>query len=163
MLAEEATVPIAIHLDHATTDEDIELALTFAEQGVAFDSIMVRPVAPGASSSTLILSYTPRARRSTRATPTRTTRTLRSCVLLLLCFPSSSPALTRLCPRAPPQSKKHITRATGLGIACEVELGRLGEFRCRMLVLNQSSDSTPSCWFLQREERPACASSPTAS
>lgn len=43
MLAEQATVPIAIHLDHATTDEDIDRALTFAEEGVAFDSIMVGP------------------------------------------------------------------------------------------------------------------------
>jgi hypothetical protein len=32
-LASEAKVPVAIHLDHATTDEDIDLALTFAEQG----------------------------------------------------------------------------------------------------------------------------------
>lgn len=32
-LAAEATVPVAIHLDHATTDEDIDRALTFAEEG----------------------------------------------------------------------------------------------------------------------------------
>lgn len=40
-LAHSASVPIAVHLDHATTDEDIDTALTWAEQGVAFDSIMV--------------------------------------------------------------------------------------------------------------------------
>jgi fructose-bisphosphate aldolase class II len=40
-LAHAASVPIAVHLDHATTDEDIDTALRFAEAGVAFDSIMV--------------------------------------------------------------------------------------------------------------------------
>lgn len=34
-------MPIAVHLDHATTVEDIDLALGLAEQGIAFDSIMV--------------------------------------------------------------------------------------------------------------------------
>lgn len=34
-------MPIAVHLDHATTDEDIDTSLRFAEAGVAFDSIMV--------------------------------------------------------------------------------------------------------------------------
>ncbi|CAO1613021.1 unnamed protein product [Parajaminaea phylloscopi] len=37
----EAQVPISVHLDHAGTDEDIDLALTWAEQGVALDSIMI--------------------------------------------------------------------------------------------------------------------------
>lgn len=40
-LAHSASVPIAVHLDHATTEEDIDTALTFAERGTAFDSIMV--------------------------------------------------------------------------------------------------------------------------
>ncbi len=40
-LAHSATVPIAVHLDHATTAEDIDAALSLAETGVAFDSIMI--------------------------------------------------------------------------------------------------------------------------
>jgi fructose-bisphosphate aldolase class II len=40
-LAHSASVPISVHLDHATTEEDIDTSLTFAERGVAFDSIMV--------------------------------------------------------------------------------------------------------------------------
>ncbi|KAF7307677.1 Aldolase [Mycena kentingensis (nom. inval.)] len=39
--AHGASVPIAVHLDHATDPEHIELALSLAEQGIAFDSIMV--------------------------------------------------------------------------------------------------------------------------
>ena len=37
----QASVPIAVHLDHATDPEHLELALSLAEQGIAFDSIMV--------------------------------------------------------------------------------------------------------------------------
>lgn len=40
-IAHSASVPIAVHLDHATTEHDIDTALTFAERGTAFDSIMV--------------------------------------------------------------------------------------------------------------------------
>lgn len=40
-LAHSASVPISVHLDHATTEQDIDTALTFAERGTAFDSIMV--------------------------------------------------------------------------------------------------------------------------
>ena len=40
-MASQASVPVAVHLDHATTAEDIDMALTFAEQGAAFDSIMI--------------------------------------------------------------------------------------------------------------------------
>ncbi|OZJ04491.1 hypothetical protein BZG36_02666 [Bifiguratus adelaidae] len=40
-VARNASVPIAVHLDHATDPEHIELALSLAEQGIAFDSIMV--------------------------------------------------------------------------------------------------------------------------
>lgn len=36
-----ASVPIAVHLDHAASDEDITRALDWAEQGVALDSIMI--------------------------------------------------------------------------------------------------------------------------
>lgn len=39
--AHGASVPISVHLDHAGTDEDIDRALTWAEQGVALDSIMI--------------------------------------------------------------------------------------------------------------------------
>ncbi|KAI0671068.1 aldolase [Trametes maxima] len=39
--AHQASVPISVHLDHATDPEHLELALSLAEQGVAFDSIMV--------------------------------------------------------------------------------------------------------------------------
>ena len=34
-------MPISVHLDHATDPEHLELALSLAEQGIAFDSIMV--------------------------------------------------------------------------------------------------------------------------
>ncbi|GAC71993.1 fructose 1,6-bisphosphate aldolase [Moesziomyces antarcticus T-34] len=36
-----ASVPIAVHLDHAASDEDITRALDWAQQGVALDSIMI--------------------------------------------------------------------------------------------------------------------------
>jgi fructose/tagatose bisphosphate aldolase len=39
--AHQASVPIAVHLDHATDPEHIELALNLADQGIKFDSIMV--------------------------------------------------------------------------------------------------------------------------
>ncbi|TFK45310.1 aldolase [Heliocybe sulcata] len=39
--AREASVPIAVHLDHATDAEHLELALGLAEEGIKFDSIMV--------------------------------------------------------------------------------------------------------------------------
>ena len=39
--AHSASVPISVHLDHATDPEHLDLALSLAEQGIAFDSIMV--------------------------------------------------------------------------------------------------------------------------
>jgi len=39
--AHKASVPIAVHLDHATDPEHLELALALAEDGIVFDSIMV--------------------------------------------------------------------------------------------------------------------------
>ncbi|CAD6585956.1 MAG: hypothetical protein CYPHOPRED_003346 [Cyphobasidiales sp. Tagirdzhanova-0007] len=39
--AHQASVPISVHLDHATDPEHLELALDLAKQGIAFDSIMV--------------------------------------------------------------------------------------------------------------------------
>lgn len=39
--AHQAKVPIAVHLDHATDPDHIELAIKLAEEGIAFDSIMV--------------------------------------------------------------------------------------------------------------------------
>lgn len=40
-LAHSASAPVSVHLDHATTEEDIDTALRFVEEGVPFDSIMV--------------------------------------------------------------------------------------------------------------------------
>ncbi|KAK1922895.1 ketose-bisphosphate aldolase [Papiliotrema laurentii] len=40
-VAHSASVPIAVHLDHATDHEHLELAVGLAEQGIPFDSIMV--------------------------------------------------------------------------------------------------------------------------
>ncbi|KAJ3844125.1 ketose-bisphosphate aldolase [Lentinula raphanica] len=40
-IAHQASVPIAVHLDHATDPEHLELALDLAAKGIAFDSIMV--------------------------------------------------------------------------------------------------------------------------
>ncbi|KIY44670.1 aldolase [Fistulina hepatica ATCC 64428] len=40
-VAHSASVPITVHLDHATDPEHLELAIGLAEQGIAFDSIMV--------------------------------------------------------------------------------------------------------------------------
>lgn len=91
MLAEQASVPVAVHLDHATTDADIDRALTFAEEGVVFDSIMVDSSHADSDEENIAIS------------------------------------------------KKHITRATGLGIACEVELGRMegGEAGLRVIADGQ--------------------------
>ncbi|KAF8633115.1 hypothetical protein AX15_001498 [Amanita polypyramis BW_CC] len=40
-LAHQATVPISVHLDHATDPTHVEYALDLAEKGIIFDSIMV--------------------------------------------------------------------------------------------------------------------------
>ncbi|ORY26023.1 ketose-bisphosphate aldolase [Naematelia encephala] len=40
-LAHSASVPIAVHLDHATDQEHLELSIGLAESGIKFDSIMV--------------------------------------------------------------------------------------------------------------------------
>jgi fructose/tagatose bisphosphate aldolase len=39
--AHNASVPISVHLDHATDAEQLELAVGLAEKGIKFDSIMV--------------------------------------------------------------------------------------------------------------------------
>ncbi|KAK2464959.1 hypothetical protein APHAL10511_003035 [Amanita phalloides] len=39
--AHQASVPISVHLDHATEPEHVEFALDLAEKGIVFDSIMV--------------------------------------------------------------------------------------------------------------------------
>jgi hypothetical protein len=74
----------------------------------------------------------------------------------------SKSALTQAFRRGPdntfpaPQSKKHITRATALGIACEVELGRLGTFSYSgCYVLSDGADGA-ALVYLQRAARPAC-------
>ncbi|WRT70739.1 uncharacterized protein IL334_007737 [Kwoniella shivajii] len=40
-LAHNASVPISVHLDHATDPEHLELSIGLAEKGIKFDSIMV--------------------------------------------------------------------------------------------------------------------------
>lgn len=40
-LAHSATVPISVHLDHATEESDVEYAVALAERGIALDSIMI--------------------------------------------------------------------------------------------------------------------------
>ncbi|WVN89829.1 uncharacterized protein L203_105059 [Cryptococcus depauperatus CBS 7841] len=40
-IAHNASVPIAVHLDHATDAEHLELSIGLAEKGIKFDSIMV--------------------------------------------------------------------------------------------------------------------------
>ncbi|OCF33683.1 tagatose-bisphosphate aldolase [Kwoniella heveanensis CBS 569] len=40
-LAHNASVPISVHLDHATDAEHLELSIGLAEKGIKFDSIMV--------------------------------------------------------------------------------------------------------------------------
>ncbi|THU80438.1 aldolase [Dendrothele bispora CBS 962.96] len=40
-VSHSASVPIAVHLDHATDEEHLELAIGLAEKGIKFDSIMV--------------------------------------------------------------------------------------------------------------------------
>ncbi|EIW66298.1 hypothetical protein TREMEDRAFT_65569 [Tremella mesenterica DSM 1558] len=40
-VAHNASVPISVHLDHATDEEQLELAVGLAEKGIKFDSIMV--------------------------------------------------------------------------------------------------------------------------
>lgn len=40
-IAHSASVPISVHLDHATDAEQLEMVLALADQGIKFDSIMV--------------------------------------------------------------------------------------------------------------------------
>ncbi|RSH85320.1 hypothetical protein EHS25_005127 [Saitozyma podzolica] len=40
-VAHNASVPIAVHLDHATDEEALEISVGLAERGIPFDSIMV--------------------------------------------------------------------------------------------------------------------------
>lgn len=40
-ICHSASVPISVHLDHATDEEQLEYVLNLAEQGIKFDSIMV--------------------------------------------------------------------------------------------------------------------------
>lgn len=39
--AHNASVPISVHLDHATDETQLELSVGLAEKGIPFDSIMV--------------------------------------------------------------------------------------------------------------------------
>ncbi|KAK0200362.1 aldolase [Desarmillaria ectypa] len=85
--AHSASVPISVHLDHATDKEHLELAVGLAEQRIAFDSIMVDASHAGNQRSSII-----------RARP-------------------------------------WVEHATKVGVAVEVELGRLegGEAGLRMI------------------------------
>uniref|UniRef100_A0A0W0FCQ5 Fructose-bisphosphate aldolase n=1 Tax=Moniliophthora roreri TaxID=221103 RepID=A0A0W0FCQ5_MONRR len=85
--AQGASVPIAVHLDHATDPEHLELALSLAEQGIAFDSIMVDASHADSDEENIAIA------------------------------------------------KPYVERARKLGIAVEVELGRLegGEAGLRMI------------------------------
>ncbi|KAL5513451.1 hypothetical protein ACEPAH_3850 [Sanghuangporus vaninii] len=85
--AHQASVPIAVHLDHATDPEHIELALSLAEKGIAFDSIMVDASHADTDEENIALA------------------------------------------------RPHIQRAAKVGVAVEVELGRLegGEAGLRMI------------------------------
>ncbi|KAJ7186825.1 aldolase [Mycena filopes] len=59
--AHQASVPIAVHLDHATDPEHLELALSLAEQGIAFDSIMVDASHADANNIAIARPYVERA------------------------------------------------------------------------------------------------------
>ncbi|KAL5536636.1 hypothetical protein ACEPAF_459 [Sanghuangporus sanghuang] len=85
--AHQASVPIAVHLDHATDPEHIELALSLAEKGIAFDSIMVDASHADTDEENIALA------------------------------------------------RPHVQRAAKVGVAVEVELGRLegGEAGLRMI------------------------------
>lgn len=64
--AHQASVPIAVHLDHATDPEHLELALSLAEQGIAFDSIMVDASHADSDEENIAIAkpYVDRARRA---------------------------------------------------------------------------------------------------
>ncbi|KAF7297164.1 Aldolase [Mycena indigotica] len=100
--AHSASVPIAVHLDHATDPEHIELALSLAEEGIAFDSIMVDASHADTDEENISIA------------------------------------------------KPYVDRATKLGIAVEVELGRLegGEAGLRMISDAKLTDPAKATTFI---------------
>ncbi|KAJ3785021.1 aldolase [Lentinula aff. detonsa] len=64
-IAHQASVPIAVHLDHATDPEHLELAFSLAKEGIAFDSIMVDASHAETDEENIALArpYVERARR----------------------------------------------------------------------------------------------------
>ncbi|KAJ7475121.1 aldolase [Mycena galericulata] len=100
--AHQASVPIAVHLDHATDPEHIELALSLAEHGIAFDSIMVDASHAETDEENISIA------------------------------------------------RPYVERATKLGIAVEVELGRLegGEAGLRAISDAKLTDPTKASAFI---------------
>ncbi|KAI3611394.1 fructose-bisphosphate [Moniliophthora roreri] len=101
--AQGASVPIAVHLDHATDPEHLELALSLAEQGIAFDSIMVDASHADSDEENIAIA------------------------------------------------KPYVERARKLGIAVEVELGRLegGEAGLRMISDAKLTDPAKAVEFMK--------------
>lgn len=120
-------MPIAVHLDHATTDEDIDTSLRFAEAGVAFDSIMVDASHAETDEENLAI---------VRPSP--------------VSFLGLALELTWPPPFPRPQSKVHIDRATKVGVAVEVELGRLegGEAGLRVISDSQLTNADKAEMFM---------------
>lgn len=119
-LAHSASVPIAVHLDHATTEEDIDTALTFAERGTAFDSIMVDA--------------------SHADTDEENLEEVRLSVSFWWqCVDSRFF-----------QCRRHTARATKAGVAVEVELGRLegGEAGLRVVSDAQLTNDSKAEMFM---------------
>lgn len=113
-----------MHLDHATTEEDIDRALSFAEQGVAFDSIMVDASHADTDEENLEIVSNGSSTFALRIKLTYCERT---------------------------QSKVHIARATAVGVAVEVELGRLegGEAGLRVISDAQLTDASKAERFMK--------------
>ena len=99
-------MPIAVNLDHATDPEHLELALSLAEQGIAFDSIMVDASHAEACAPTSDFRRRPADQSVVQTDEENITL-----------------------------ARPYVERAEKCGIAVEVELGRLegGEAGLRMI------------------------------
>ncbi|KAF8742566.1 hypothetical protein AX14_003600 [Amanita brunnescens Koide BX004] len=64
-LAHQATVPISVHLDHATEPEHLEFVFNLADKGIVFDSIMVDASHADTDEENIVLSrpYVERAHK----------------------------------------------------------------------------------------------------
>lgn len=119
--AHQASVPISVHLDHATDPEHLELALSLAEQGIAFDSIMVD--ASHAEVINLPIS-------------------LRLYLLIIMRQTDEENIAV---------ARPYVERARKVGIAVEVELGRLegGEAGLRMISDAKLTDPAKADAFIK--------------